>query len=395
MNSSKKLIYIANLRLPTEKAYGIQIAKMCEAFADNRQEVKLFYPYRKNPAINQDIFSYYSIKNNFAAQVVESKDYYFPGFLDKIAFLVKNYFSAKALVGQALKENADIYYTRDERIAYILSKQNKNVVFECHRFSNKKKGFYPHFKKIVAISEGLKEDLVKFGIEGENILVARDGVDLERFSVQMSKEEARRMFFKNIHHESFARKKIAVYTGHFYPWKGFNIFSDIAKYLCDKNVNYLICFFGGTNRDIGKFKDELKKYQKHPNLVPMVYLNIFDIESRVPHKDVPYILKAADCAILIGNERETISSKYTSPLKMFEYMASGRPIVAQDLPSFREVLNEKNSFLVKAGDAKALADKISKIFENEAAAEEKAIQALKDVQEYSWQKRAHRILNFI
>ena len=53
-----KILYLANLRLPTEKAYGIQIAKMCEAFADSGQEVLLFYPHRQNPVISQDIFSY-------------------------------------------------------------------------------------------------------------------------------------------------------------------------------------------------------------------------------------------------------------------------------------------------------------------------------------------------
>jgi len=390
-----KILYLANLRLPTEKAYGIQIVKMCEAFTNSGHEVKLLCPYRKNLAINQDIFSYYSIKNKFDFKVVESKDFYLPGWLDKIAFLVKNYFSATALINEALKENADIYYTRDERVAYILSKKNKNVVFECHRFSNNKKRFYSHFKKIVAISNGLKEDLVKSGIESQHILVARDGVDIEEFDVQISKEEARKKFFKNIHHESFARKKLAVYIGNFYQWKGFNIFSDIAKYLCGVNVNYLICFFGGTNKEISEFANQLKKYQKHPNLVPMVYLNIFDIEGRVPHHDVPYILKAADCAILTGNESEAISAKYTSPLKMFEYMASGCPIVAQDLPSFREVLNNENSFLVEPGNAKTLAEKIAFVFENEEDAKNKATKAFEDVQKYIWQNRVANILNFL
>ena len=390
-----KILYLANLRLPTEKAYGIQIVKMCEAFTNSGHEVKLLYPYRKNLAINQDIFSYYSIKNKFDFKVVESKDFYLPGWLDKIAFLVKNYFSATALINEALKENADIYYTRDERVAYVLSKKNKNVVFECHRFSNNKKRFYSHFKKIVAISNGLKEDLVKSGIESQHILVARDGVDIEEFDVQISKEEARKKFFKNIHHESFARKKLAVYIGNFYQWKGFNIFSDIAKYLCGVKVNYLVCFFGGTNKEISEFANQLKKYQKHQNLAPMVSLDIFDTEGRVPHHDVPYILKAADCAILTGNESEAISAKYTSPLKMFEYMASGCPIVAHDLPSFREVLNNENSFLVEPGNAKTLAEKIAFVFENEEDAKNKATKAFEDVQKYIWQNRVANILNFL
>ncbi len=386
-----KILYLANLRLPTEKAYGIQIVKMCEAFANNGHKVKLLYPYRKNLAINQDIFSYYSVKNNFTDQVIKLKDFYLPGFLDKISFLIKNYISAKVLVHEALKENTDIYYTRDERVAYILSKQNRNVIFECHRFSSKKKRFYRHFKKIVVISDGLKDDLVKFGIEVSRILVARDGIDPDDFKVSIDKVDARKKLYSDLHWESFARKKIAVYVGQLFPWKGVSIFSETAKYLCGKNVNYLLFVFGGTKiKDINLLKEELKNIEDemHPNLVPIFF-------GLSPHKQVPYILKAADCAILTGNESDIISVKYTSPLKMFEYMASGCPIVAQALPSFREVLNNQNSFLVKPGNAKKLADKITYVFENEEEAKNKAAKALEDVQKYSWQKRVATILDFI
>lgn len=397
----KSLLYLANLRLPTEKAYGIQIAKTCEAFADSELEVTLIYPKRNNSNIEGDIFDYYSVKRNFKTKRIEAPDFYWPGSLDKIAVAIKSFISARVLVREALKQNADIYYTRDELVAYLLSKKNKNVIFECHRFSNKRKFFYSCFKKmnlkIVTISDGLKEDLVNFGITDSNIRVARDGVDLEEFNVSISKEDARKMVYSNIHKEAFGRKKIAVYIGHLYNWKGVNIFSEIAKYVCDKNVNYLISFFGGTDKDFKIFnehsillQEELRKI--HPNFVPMLYPH-----RRVPHKDVPHILKAADCAILIGNESETISAKYTSPLKMFEYMASGCPIVAQDLPSFREVLNENNAVFAKSGDAKDLADKIAWVFDdnNKELIERIVKKAQEDVKDYTWSKRAEKILNFI
>src|SRR3989344_1924834 len=395
-----KILYLANLRLPTEKAYGIQIAKMCEAFADSGQEVLLFYPHRQNPVISQDIFSYYSIKNNFSSKEVKSHDFYWPDFLDKIAVGIKNYFSAKALVGEALKENADIYYTRDELVAYLLNKENKNVIFECHRFSNKRKEFYFWFKKkglkIVVISDGLKKEFLDFRIDTNKILLARDGVDLAKFNIDISQTDARKRLFSDLHKEAFGRKKIAVYVGHLFPWKGVSIFSETARYLCEKNANYLLFVFGGTaKKNIKVLKEELKKIEDDlcPNLVPIFF-------GRFPYEEVPYILKTADCLILTGNESETISAKYTSPLKMFEYMASGCPIVAQDLPSFREVLNDKNSFLVKPGDAKALADKIALVFDdnNLEMVEERtarARKALEDVQKYTWQKRTEKIIDFI
>ena len=80
---------------------------------------------------------------------------------------------------------------------------------------------------------------------------------------------------------------------------------------------------------------------------------------------------------------------------MFEYMASGCPIVAQSLPSFLEVLSDENSFLVKPGDPKDMADKIACVFENEGMAEEKAVKAFEDVQNYTWQERSKKIWTFL
>lgn len=391
-----KLLYIANLRLPTEKAYGIQVVKMCESFARAGAQVTLLIPTRNNPKINQDVFDYYGAQRTFEVKKLSTPDFYWPGSLDKIAVAIKDIISARILTREALKNNAHIYYTRDERVACILSNKNKNVIFECHRFSNKRKRFYSYFKnkkvKIVAISDGLKEDLIKFGIKDSDVLVARDGVDLGEFNINTSRTDARKKLYGNFHKEAYERKKIAVYVGQLYSWKGVNIFSETAKYLCDKNVNYLLFIFGGTDvKDPKVLKKELESIEdnRHPSLIP--------IFGRYPHQAVPDILKSANCAILTGNESERISARYTSPLKMFEYMASGCPIVAQDLPSFREVLNQNNSILAKAGDAKDLADKIAWVFDDNNAelVKRKSMKALEDVKDYTWDKRAKKILDFI
>ena len=70
-----KLLYLANLRLLTEKAYGIQIAKTCEAFALTGVEVTLIFPYRRNPDVKQDLFSYYSVQENFKVKQLPALDF--------------------------------------------------------------------------------------------------------------------------------------------------------------------------------------------------------------------------------------------------------------------------------------------------------------------------------
>ena len=74
MNS---LIYIANARLPTEKAHGYQICKMCEAFAKNGVEVQLWHPYRyqsDRKLREQSVFDYYGIRSSFKVKTLFNWD---------------------------------------------------------------------------------------------------------------------------------------------------------------------------------------------------------------------------------------------------------------------------------------------------------------------------------
>jgi glycosyltransferase involved in cell wall biosynthesis len=86
---------------------------------------------------------------------------------------------------------------------------------------------------------------------------------------------------------------------------------------------------------------------------------------------------------------------YMSPLKLFEYMASKRPIVASDLPSIREILNEQNSVLVEPDNPEKLAEGIKRILADNNFAEKISNQAFQDVQQYTWQKRVEQILGFV
>ena len=212
-----KLVYIANLRIPTEKAYGVQIAKTCEAFADLGIDITLVVPYRISKA-KGDFFNFYSLKRNFKFKKIFLLDIYLPGKLNILALGFKNIISAIGLSIYALVKNPDIIYSRDELSLYILSFFKKNLIYETHRFSNTRKFFYKRFikkdLKLVVITDHLKDDLVKVGFRPENILTAPDGVDLDQFSLDISQNEARDKL--NLPQN----KKIIAYTGHLFEWKG-------------------------------------------------------------------------------------------------------------------------------------------------------------------------------
>ena len=83
-----------------------------------------------------------------------------------------------------------------------------------------------------------------------------------------------------------------------------------------------------------------------------------------------------------------------SPLKMFEYMASGRPIIASDLPVLREVLeHERNAILVAPDDINGWVRSIQYLADDEKVRERLAHQASIDLkQSYTWEKRAQKVL---
>ena len=110
---------------------------------------------------------------------------------------------------------------------------------------------------------------------------------------------------------------------------------------------------------------------------------------------VPDYLAAADVLVMPTTE-DLPYAAYTSPLKLFEYMASGSPVVASDLPVLREVLRHgENALLYPPRDPVALAEAVRRLWSEPAFGHAVADRAWSDVQHYGWRPRAARILERI
>ena len=79
---------------------------------------------------------------------------------------------------------------------------------------------------------------------------------------------------------------------------------------------------------------------------------------------MPYWLKSADVLVLPNKKGEKISERYTSPLKLFEYMASGRPMIVSDLSSLREIVSAETAMFVEPNDPQALVSGIRGVFDH-------------------------------
>jgi glycosyltransferase involved in cell wall biosynthesis len=228
-------------------------------------------------------------------------------------------------------------------------------------------------KLFVVLNNNLRDELVGLGVRQENILVSPSGIDLSFFDIDVTKEEAREKLSLPLD------KKIVTYTGHFYKWKGVYTLAEVAKIMPET----VFVFIGGVEPDITSFKNEFAS------------LNNIIITPFKKRDTIPLYLKASNVLVLPNSGVEKISNSYTSPLKMFEYMASRVPIVASDLSSIREVLNESNSLLSVPDSVSSFELSIKKLLNNIDLSNKLSDKAFFDVSGYTWEIRAKKILSKI
>jgi glycosyltransferase involved in cell wall biosynthesis len=369
-----KLLYAANIRIPTPRAHGYQIMKMCERFAAHGLKVELLSSKKKNVLV-QDPFVYYGLDRNFSVKKMPAPDFlgrrrgnFFFFWLDYAIFLAAFWFGRYA-------QRTDIVYTRDYLLSFCVPPEK--LCLEIHDIPRRSKLFPAAVKrarKIIVITGGLKEELIKRGAVAEKILIAPDAVDLAEFDIDISQEEARKKL------DLPPDKKIVLYTGHFYPWKGAGVLAKAAAFLPPE---VLVLLVGSTPEGMADFK-------KYCGSAHNISFRSFQKRNKMP-----FYLKAADILVLPNRRGSAISEKYTSPMKMFEYMAAGRPIVASDLPSLREILNKQNAFLVEPDSPQSLANGIKELLSNGVLAKDLADKSLAEVKKYTWQERAGKIAEFI
>lgn len=381
-----KLIYTTTARIPTEKAHGLATMKLCEAFARVNLEVELICPWRFNK-IKTDPFDYYQIERNFKIKKLPHLD---PIPLDKFLGSIASWIGSLefsffiffyVLIKRLFKPNI-VFFSHDHFPLFFLSFLSSNVFYDVHNFPRFKsvlhrfyyQVFFKRLKGTIVTNSWKKEQLKNiFNIEDKKILIFPNGVDIIKFDIKDSKKDCRQKLGLP------ADKKIVLYTGHLYSWKGVDILAKSSQFLPE---DVEICFIGGTEKDIKDFRAKYSDFK------------IRIIDHR-PHSEIPFWLKSADVLVLPNTAKEDISKYWTSPMKMLEYMVSKRPIVASDLPSLREILNEKNAILVQPDNPELLAQGIKKALRDSKLSDKVSYQAFLDVQEFTWQKRAKNILKFI
>jgi glycosyltransferase involved in cell wall biosynthesis len=402
-----KLIYAANARIPSEKAHPYQIVQMCEAFAEAGAEVTLLYANRRNPPELQtgDIWGYYGVAHNFEAERLACLDVYplaerLPGKLGRawtslaaqLATLTFNI----ALLWRLRGEREAVIYSRDPislaALAALWPRRAGRLFFEAHTYPATGIGLRirrflaGRIGGFVVITGHLRERYAVLGVPADSLLVAHDGIRRARFDVEGDRAAWRARFGWPT--DAF----IVGYMGRFQTLgmdKGLTELVEAVIALAAEGAPGAVQLglVGGPAETV----DALREHLRAAGLPPETVL----YAGQVPPDQVPGYLRAFDVCAMPFPWTEHFAY-YASPMKLFEYMASGSPVVASDLPSTAEVIRDgENGLLYPPGDGEALTAALRTLWDDPSTGARLAEQAARDVLDYTWEARARRILEMI
>ena len=383
-SAQRPVVVVRSAWLPTRQANGIQTVRMCEAFASLGLPVKLYYV--PQPRLRDDIAAYYNLRapidfKRLPRAVLPMRKQFTLNRSWSAAPSFAHAFLWCGWVTQiASRADALFYFVREPMLAWWLALRRLPTVLEIHDIP---KGFERIFirgasrqdslRLLLSITEHLRIDLAEqLEVPPQKLLTLHDGIENQTAHSE-TKEIARQKL------GLAADRNLIVYTGRLDAEKGVEVLARAAPMLRDLHI---VIVGDGMLAD-GRLQ----------RLIEEINASNVTLVGFRPHSEARLFQKAADVLVLPHSMKYLHSAYYTSPLKLFEYMAAGAPIVATELPAIREVIQHgDNGWLVAPDNPSELAAGIRHLLENRQLGSAMAAKAARDAQSYTWEKRAARIV---
>jgi glycosyltransferase involved in cell wall biosynthesis len=356
--------------IPAQTANSIQVMKMAQALAALGHSVCVFAPGRE-PGIDWDqLARHYGLAQRFEIRWLPASRW------------LRRYDYALHVVNAARDWGANLLYTRLPQAATLAAKRGLATIFELHDMPSGTMGPWllreflaaKNARRLVVNTQNLQTHIeAAFPDASKLIVLAPNGVDLQRYANLPAAPEARKQL-------GLPDGFTIGYTGHLYAGRGISLLLELARKL--PAINFL--FVGGRPEDVNA------RQQQAAGLPNVRFVGF------VPNSQLPLYQAACDVLTLPYSPRVAGSSgvdiaAYTNPLKMFEYLAAGRPIVANELPILREILNDQNAILLD-GNINVWASMLSDLQRSESRRAALASAAKQTSAEHTWENRAARIL---
>jgi glycosyltransferase involved in cell wall biosynthesis len=380
----------ADVRFPLERANGVQIVKTAAALARAGTPTTLLVR-QSDPRPTPEILAAYGVAPHPCLQVRRLAVRHRPGSfaVPRASFLLRALFHA-----QATRGHGGLVFTRDLQLADLLLRLPgpAGVVYEAHavealmyaeraalygtheradpakagRLARREARVWKRAGAFVATTAGIRDAFHEAHGTRERVAVVPNGCDVP---------QDRR--FPGLPAVSPPR---VLYAGQLYPWKGVDVLVEAMAHVPQARLVIL-----------GGLAGEADLARVRALVEARGLAGRTEMPGTLPQAGVAAELARA-AVVVVPFLRTAMTERHTSPLKAFEAMAAGRPIVASDLPSSREFLRHgRDALLVPPGDAPGLAAAIARLLADGALAERLARSAWDAAPAYSWESRARAL----
>jgi glycosyltransferase involved in cell wall biosynthesis len=381
-----RILYLADTRFPLERANGIQTFETCRALAARGHAVTLIVrPDTADPP--RDPWAFYGAPRDSRLTIAVAPT--IAGPVRRPAYLL-------GVLPRIASRADDVLLTRDLGMASIAVRLGRGlrppIIYEAHGYAPAVSEELPRLlghsesptpRKLARLAA--RERRVWLRAEGYVTLTSTHRDELAaRFGPRRNAAvipDGTRLSPHRTYTPRSPRETLVVgYAGHLYPWKGVDtLIEALATVLAARAV----IIGGQPGEGDGARLEAMARAHGVANRT--------EFTGWQRPADVAALLLQCDILVL-PNVRTTISERYTSPLKLFEYLAAGRPIVASNLPAVREILTDGiNAVLVEPGNVTALATALTSLANDPQLADRLGRRAFADAALYSWDARAARL----
>lgn len=387
---TKNYLFFTRNSLPQPHAHLVQVAHSANAAAnlgyssllvylktkeESRNIAELLYPFQIQPA-PENLKQFYNIQDNLKVAQLPMPwpiDRLKKNFINSSRVISKYYFPLHIL------PSTKIVHTRDWNFVKAAIENGVPAIYEHHHHESKQ--FEPEivqnrlFQISVTVADPIRESMIQNGMPPEKVIKLHNGFN--KLFIVRHPSAAKEWREKLLVDE---RQHLVAYAGALRKFKGIDLLIDVAKELPE--VQFV--FAGGSSSEVEAYQ-QLTKEKQVKNVTFLGY---------VQQEHLPGLLQAAD--VLAHPHCSGEAASFTSPLKLFDYMASGTPIVATEIPPLMEF---KSSGAIAGWCEPDNPVKFAECLQQVLATHPRKVEGYTDnlefVRQFSWENRIAKILNHV